>query len=487
MIINEAAFRDSPIPLPLIGTLPVRALTPPDLYALFRTSRPSFLLESTRSLDGGTPTQGRYSFLGGDPYRIVTAREDLVETWEAGGSSTWRGDPFDYLRGVWARSAVMRLRGFPPFLGGAVGCMGYGLSRRHHRTGTGFRRSEFPDVYWLFVDLVVVFDHMEHTLVLAFCPPGERFRAESRTRLLAEGRERLAALAARIETSPSALGRGVPAPLPPIPASPCMSRADYCEMVERAKTYIAAGDIFQANLAQRFTAAWGEHDAFELYRRLRAINPAPFAAYLDLGDTQVVSSSPERLVRLSGREADTRPIAGTRPRGRTAVQDASLTMELLLNSKERAEHVMLVDLERNDLGRVCEHGSVKVDEFMGTERYSHVIHIVSNVRGLLHYGATGFDLLDAVFPGGTVTGVPKIRCLEIIEELEPSPRGLYTGAIGYCSWSGDMDWNIVIRTLEVHRNEVSLHAGAGIVADSEPEREYSETLYKAQALFDALR
>jgi anthranilate/para-aminobenzoate synthase component I len=162
-------------------------------------------------------------------------------------------------------------------------------------------------------------------------------------------------------------------------------------------------------------------------------------------------------------------------------------MELLLNPKERAEHVMLVDLERNDLGRVCDYGSVKVDEFMGTERYSHVIHIVSNVRGMLRDGATGFDLLDAVFPGGTVTGVPKIRCLEIIEELEPTPRGLYTGAIGYCSWSGDMDWNIVIRTLVVHRNEVSLHAGAGIVADSEPEREYSETLYKAQALFDALR
>ncbi len=431
--------------------------------------------------------QGRYSFLGGDPYRIVTAHGDRVESWEAGGISTWTGDPFDYLRGVWARSTVTPVRGLPPFLGGAVGCLGYGLSRRHRRAGTALRRSEFPDVCWLFVDLVVVFDHMEHTLVLAFCPSGERFRAEPRTRLFAEGRERLYALAAGIETRAAASVQEKPVSFPPLIASPCMSRADYCEMVQRAKTYIAAGDIFQTNLAHRFTAAWDDHDAFELYRRLRAINPAPFAAYVNLGHTQVVSSSPERLVRLSGREADTRPIAGTRPRGRTPVEDTSLTAELLLNSKERAEHVMLVDLERNDLGRVCAYGSVKVDEFMGTERYSHVIHIVSNVRGRLRHGATGFDLLDAVFPGGTVTGVPKIRCLDIIEELEPVPRGLYTGSIGYLSWSGDMDWNIVIRTFVVHRNEVVLHAGAGIVADSEPEREYSETLYKAQALFDALR
>ncbi|MBI3607190.1 MAG: anthranilate synthase component I family protein [Nitrospirae bacterium] len=486
MIINEAAFRDSPTPLPLIGTLPARALAPPDLYPLFRTSRPSFLLESSPPPGGGTTTQGRYSFLGGDPYRIVTARGNHVETWETGMISAWTGDPFDYLRTVWARSAVTRVPGFPPFLGGAVGCLGYGCSRRRRRAGTELRCSEFPDVCWLFVDLVVAFDHMEHTLVLAFCPPGERFRAESRTRLLAEGRERLDALAASIETRFAALGQGVPASFPSMIASPSMSQADYCEMVERAKAYIAAGDIFQANLAQRFTAAWGEHDAFELYRRLRTINPAPFAAYIDLGDTQVVGSSPERLVRLSGREADTRPIAGTRPRGRTAVEDTSLTTELLLNAKERAEHVMLVDLERNDLGRVCNYGSVKVDEFMVTERYSHVIHIVSNVRGRLRDGATGFDLLDAVFPGGTVTGVPKIRCLDIIEELEPTPRGLYTGSIGYLSWSGEMDWNIVIRTIEVHRNTISMHAGAGIVADSEPEREYSETLYKAQALFDAL-
>jgi anthranilate/para-aminobenzoate synthase component I len=266
-----------------------------------------------------------------------------------------------------------------------------------------------------------------------------------------------------------------------------MSRDAYCDMVERAKAYIAAGDIFQANLAQRFTAPYEGRDGVEVYRRLRAINPSPFAAFLDLGDTHVICSSPERLVKRAGREAETRPIAGTRPRGANSADDARLTTDLLLNAKERAEHLMLVDLERNDLGRVCAYGSVKVDELMVTESYSHVIHIVSNIRGTLREDASNFDLLDAVFPGGTVTGVPKIRCLEIIEELEPVSRGLYTGSIGYVSWSGHMDWNIVIRTLTLARGELAFYAGAGIVADSVPEKEYAETLYKAQALIDSVR
>jgi anthranilate/para-aminobenzoate synthase component I len=352
-----------------------------------------------------------------------------------------------------------------------------------------FRASPFPDVHWLFVDLVAAIDHVERMVFVAFHPSPDRFHAEPRTRLLAEGRERIRALAAGI-VARSALLSPPPRTLPPAPpmvTSPSMSPDEYCMMVERAKTYIGAGDIFQANLAQRFAAIYQGPDPFALYRRLRTVNPAPFAAFLDLGDTHVVSSSPERLVRLAGREADTRPIAGTRPRGRNPDEDASRTVQLLLSPKERAEHLMLVDLERNDLGRVCDYGSVKVDEFMVTERYSHVIHIVSNVRGRVRDGASGFDLLDAMFPGGTVTGVPKIRCLEIIEELEPVPRGLYTGSIGYVSWSGAMDWNIIIRTLVIRGGELSLYAGAGIVADSDPAREYDETLDKARALFEALR
>jgi anthranilate/para-aminobenzoate synthase component I len=338
----------------------------------------------------------------------------------------------------------------------------------------------------MFFDLVGAFDHVERTFTASFCPAPERFAAEPRERLLAEGRARLSDFLAVVTRGLGTdTGRtSQTAPVVSIVAG--MSRDAYCAMVERAKAYIAAGDIFQANLAQRFTAMHHGSDGLEVYRRLRAINPAPFAAFVDLGETEVICSSPERLVKVAGREVETRPIAGTRPRGATATDDDDLTTDLLLNPKERAEHLMLVDLERNDLGRVCAYGSVKVDELMVTERYSHVIHIVSNIRGLLREGATGFDVLDAVFPGGTVTGVPKIRCMEIIDELEPVSRGLYTGSIGYVSWSGHMDWNIVIRTLTRSRDELAFYTGAGIVADSDPEKEYRETLYKAQALIDAV-
>jgi anthranilate/para-aminobenzoate synthase component I len=376
--------------------------------------------------------------------------------------------------------------GAPPFIGGAVGCLGYGLSRRHRRGAWRDRPDLFPDLQWMFFDLVGTIDHVERTFTASFCPPPERFAAEPRERLLAEGRARLNEFIAAVTR---VLGMGAERTRQTAAAASIvagMSREAYCAMVERAKAYIAAGDIFQANLAQRFTVAHHGAEGLDVYRRLRAINPAPFAAFVDLGETEVICSSPERLVKVTGRDVETRPIAGTRPRGATAADDDDLTADLLLNPKERAEHLMLVDLERNDLGRVCAYGSVKVDELMVTERYSHVIHIVSNIRGLLRDSATGFDVLDAVFPGGTVTGVPKIRCMEIIDELEPVSRGLYTGSIGYVSWTGHMDWNIVIRTLTRTRGELAFYTGAGIVADSDPDKEYRETLYKAQGLIDAV-
>ncbi len=257
-------------------------------------------------------------------------------------------------------------------------------------------------------------------------------------------------------------------------------------MVRRCKEYIAAGDIYQANLSQRLSAAIGNADPLRLYRILRTINPSPFAAFLDFGDLQLVSSSPERLVRLREGVADTRPIAGTRRRGTDQAEMRELSAELLTNEKERAEHIMLLDLERNDLGKVCEYGTVSVDEFMVVEDYSHVIHIVSNVRGSLAPGRDAFDLVGAVFPGGTITGVPKVRCMEIIDELEPVARGPYTGSIGYFSNTGDMDLNIIIRTFVIKDGHAYIQAGAGIVADSDPEREYFETLQKAEALKKAL-
>ncbi|HEX9021043.1 MAG TPA: anthranilate synthase component I family protein, partial [Nitrospirota bacterium] len=257
-------------------------------------------------------------------------------------------------------------------------------------------------------------------------------------------------------------------------------------MVRRCKEYIAAGDIYQANLSHRLSAKIGEADTLRLYKALREVNPSPFAAYLDMGDLALVSSSPERLIRLQDGVADTRPIAGTRRRGKDFDETKALSVELLTNEKERAEHIMLLDLERNDLGKVCDYGTVAVDEMMAVEDYSHVIHIVSNVQGKLAAGRDAFDLVRAVFPGGTITGVPKVRCMEIIDELEPVARGPYTGSIGYISNAGDLDLNIIIRTFVVKDGAAYAQVGAGIVADSDPEREYFETLQKAEALKKAL-
>jgi anthranilate/para-aminobenzoate synthase component I len=267
---------------------------------------------------------------------------------------------------------------------------------------------------------------------------------------------------------------------------PNMTREAFESMVVRCKEYIAAGDIYQANLSQRLSVRLTGADPLSLYRILRDVNPSPFAAYLDFGDMQLVSSSPERLVRLNQGVADTRPIAGTRRRGRDRTETENLSAELLMNEKERAEHIMLLDLERNDLGKVCQYGSVRVDEMMAVEDYSHVIHIVSNVRGDLAQGKDAFDLIRAVFPGGTITGVPKVRCMEIIDELEQVARGPYTGSIGYISNAGDMDLNIIIRTFVIKDGTAYIQVGAGIVADSDASSEYLETLQKAEALKKAL-
>jgi para-aminobenzoate synthetase component I len=324
-----------------------------------------------------------------------------------------------------------------------------------------------------------------------YCPPLERFLGESRENLFREGADRLAALEARL-SGPANTGRSGDT-LGPLTFSPEQQPSAYMNRVRRCQDYIAAGDIYQANLSHRFSVTC---DAFTpkgklqtdliAYGLVRTMNPSPFSGLLRFDRTSLISSSPERLVRLSGRRADTRPIAGTRPRGQTAAADQLLAAELRTNEKECAEHVMLVDLERNDLGRVCDFGTIRVDELMTLEQYSHVSHLVSHVAGSLKSEATGFDLLKAVFPGGTITGVPKIRCMEIIEELEPVRRGPYTGSMGYLSWSGDLDFNILIRTLVMRNGKGYLQVGAGIVADSEPAREYEETMHKAQAFLSAL-
>ncbi|HET8646048.1 MAG TPA: anthranilate synthase component I family protein, partial [Vicinamibacteria bacterium] len=270
-----------------------------------------------------------------------------------------------------------------------------------------------------------------------------------------------------------------------LPAHSSLTRAEYVSLVLQVKDHIAAGDIYQANLSQRFRVP-AAVDGLTLYGHLRRISPAPFAGYLRAGEVEVVSSSPERLLYVDDGRASTRPIAGTRPRGADPEQDRALASELLLSEKERAEHLMLVDLARNDLGRVAEVGTVQVDELMVTEAYSHVRHIVSDVSARLAPGRDAVDALRALFPGGTITGVPKRRCMEILDSLEPVPRGFYTGALFYVTRSGRLDANILIRSAVVHEGHVTFHAGGGIVADSDPQREYEETLHKAEALRLAL-
>jgi len=344
-------------------------------------------------------------------------------------------------------------------------------------------RAGLPDCYFLLVDAVIIFDHLKDKiyLVASGLPEMEPARAAKYAKeRLCELREYLEPLSGKAEYN------GHLRPSSSLNLESNFTKSEFEEMVRVAKEYIRAGDIFQVNLSQRLSCPV-EGDYLGLYKRIRRINPSPFAAYLELPELTVVSCSPERLIKLEGDRVQTRPIAGTRPRGKTYQEDQALWAELILNEKERAEHIMLVDLERNDLGRICEYGTVQVDELMVIEDYSHVFHIVSNICGKLERGRDCFDLIRACFPGGTITGTPKIRSMEIIDELEPTRRGLYTGSIGYLSFSGNLDLNIVIRTFIICNQMAYIQVGSGIVADSVPEREYHETLYKAQALVAALQ
>ncbi len=487
---SQTTFLSGP-PQPLVLTIENQQADPFDLYRRMASpSQPSFLLDSGKGAGG----EARYSFLGSTPSALLTGRH---------GQSSYRikeerevtlHNPFTSLGGLMAGAHIKKTDGLPPFIGGAVGYMSYDLVRQFESLPSlATDDLALPDLQFAWFDVVAAVDHQSHCLHLIFCPSGERFLGEPREKLYREGLDRLAAFEAQLMGTPDQ-----PSAAPKIRQAsfhPEQTRTAYMDRVRRCQDYIAAGDIYQANLSHRFTVEMdGISDssrdrliaAQDLYGRLRRINPSPFSGLLHFDDVTLVSCSPERLVRLHGRRADTRPIAGTRPRGRDEADDRRLVRDLLSNEKERAEHLMLIDLERNDLGRVCQFGTVRVDEFMTIEQYSHVSHIVSNISGTLRTDATPFDLFKAMFPGGTITGVPKIRCMEIIEELEPVRRGPYTGSFGYLSWNGNLDLNIAIRTLVLDRQRGYLQVGAGIVADSDPSKEYEETLHKAQAFFSSL-
>ena len=442
--------------------------TPVSAYLKLKPFRPRFLLES---VEGGERL-ARYSFIGfGDCLEVRLDGKGLAIDGRVTARPTDQAGLLAALRG--ALAAAPRPddggRGFP-LLGGLVGAASYDLVRYFERLPEIARADDdCPDAHYVAPRSLLVFDHLTRRAALLHAGP-EAERVSLRREVV------------------RALRGGLPGPAwaPKFgPPQASLSESEFLERVARTKEYIASGDVYQLVLSVRF-AGECDVDPFEAYRALRLVNPSPYLYYCELGDRTVVGSSPEALVKLNGRAAEMRPIAGTRPRGADADEDAALEAELLADPKENAEHVMLVDLARNDLGRVATAGSVHVHPYRSIERYSHVMHIVSGVRGELAPGRDAFDLFAAAFPAGTLVGAPKVRAMEIIDELEPVRRGFYGGTVGYFGHGGDMDQAIAIRTMVFHGNRYSYQAGAGIVADSVPEAEYREVLAKSAVLRRAI-
>jgi anthranilate synthase component 1 len=385
-----------------------------------------------------------------------------------------------------ARYRAVPVPGLPRFTGGLVGYLGYDAVRHLERLPRAATADlDLPDALFLLTDTLLIFDNVTHriTVVSNAVVPDESPAGVERA--YRESQQKIDAIVAALRRPVGAPSGGTDAATEGEPAS-TLSRFEFCSAVRKAKEYIRAGDVIQVVLSQRLAIETGA-DPFDVYRALRVVNPSPYMYYLRLGDLKIVGSSPEMLVRLEGERIDLRPIAGTRPRGATEDEDERLATELVADPKERAEHIMLVDLGRNDVGRVARVGSVSVPDLMTVERYSHVMHLVSHVRGVVESGCAAFDVLKACFPAGTVTGAPKVRAMEIIEELEPVRRGPYAGAVGYVSFSGNLDTCITIRTILFSRGVAMVQAGAGIVADSDPDREYEETMNKARGMRRAIQ
>jgi anthranilate synthase component I len=438
----------------------------------------SFLLES---VEGGEKW-GRYCFLGGEPSIVFQSKGQRVEITRDGHVEVQEGvDPLDALKQLMGEFHPVEVEGLPRFFGGAVGYLSYDMVRFCERLpDQTVDDLNVPDSMFMLTDTIVIFDHMLQKIkvvsnALVDGPPEKAYQ---------QAIAKIEQLIARLRQPPP------PGPARQLPAGPLtltstFTKEAYERVVERAKEYIRAGDIIQVVPSQRLEAAI-DVDPFDIYRTLRTVNPSPYMFYLKFRDLRLVGSSPEVNVRLEGSLIELRPLAGTRRRGRHAAEDLEITAELMQDPKERAEHIMLVDLGRNDVGRVAKIGSVKVTELLQVEKYSHVMHLVSHVVGELVEGKDCYDVMRSTFPQGTVSGAPKIRAMEIIEELEPTKRGPYAGAVGYFSYSGNMDTCIALRTMTVKGNTAFVQAGGGVVADSVPELEYEETLNKARALMRAI-
>ena len=468
--------------IPIYQELLMDLETPLSFFKRLERDRYAFLLESVE----GSERWARYSFLGSRPRLVFKSRGKQVEITEDGRKRKLDSEmPLHTLKKLVGNYRPVTVAGVPPFFGGALGYVAYDAVEQFHRIGNN-KKSPFdaPEIFFLFVQTLIAFDNLKHTIKII-----ENVHLESGTNLRTayeEASEKIRKIISSLQKKP----RGIePRELSNGKAQKQfrsnLNRDGFREAVIKAKEYIQAGDIIQTVLCQRLEAETVA-DAFEIYRALRFINPSPYMFYLELEDLRIIGSSPETMVRLTGDTIELRPIAGTRPRGATPEEEQTLEADLLADPKERAEHIMLVDLGRNDVGRIAEIGSVEVNELMGIERYSHVIHIVSNVRGKLAADKSPFDLFVSAFPAGTVSGAPKIRAMQIISELEPEKRGLYAGAIGYFGYNGNLDTCIVIRTIVMKGSKVFINAGAGIVADSDPDMEYQETLNKARAMFRAV-
>lgn len=473
--------------IPVFKTVMADLLTPVSAFLRAAAGRDHpFLLES---VEGGEKI-ARYSFIGCDPFLVIRSKGEMVELNYKGArppkTETVRGSPIAVLRSVASSFRPVAVAGLPRFSGGGVGYFAYDLVRLFEQLPEKARDDlGLPDIEIAFYSTLLAFDHIKHQIFIIsniFVEENEKCLEEKYTLALDE----ISAAEARLGLAPEEHLAFYPSDNGgPVEIWPNVTRERYCRMVLEAQERIKAGDIFQVVLSQRLECEV-KYPPFHIYRALRAINPSPYMFFLDFGDLTAAGASPEMLVRVVGRDLEYRPIAGTRRRGRDEREDAELEAELRGDEKERAEHIMLVDLGRNDLGRVAEFGSVRVRELMSVERYSHVMHLVSSLEARLRRGLDRFDAFVSCFPAGTVTGAPKVKAMEIIEELEPTRRGIYAGSIAYLDFSGNLDSCIALRTILFKGGMAYIQAGGGVVADSTPEGEYQESMNKALAMVRAV-
>jgi anthranilate synthase component 1 len=474
--------------IPVVRRLMADTETPIRVFQQFSKDKRAFLLES---VEGGVKW-ARYSFIGTDPFLVMRLKKGEVSFEQAGVTEKLQtNDPLRLIREKLRSFRSPAMPELPPFTGGAIGFFGYDLLQYYEKRLRPHRKDDLQmdDMHFMFCDKVIVFDHFKQQVLVignVHIPEGASDR-DIETAYLETVRGIDETIRRLQQPVPQVVSRGTPPQDPELGhISSNVTKEQFLANVDQAKEYIRAGDIFQVVLSQRFHIET-EVDPLQVYRVLRTMNPSPYMYCLKLDDEMIVGTSPEALVKVDEGKLETRPIAGTRPRGRTPEEDEALERELLADEKERAEHVMLVDLGRNDLGRVSEYGTVKCDSYMQIERYSHVMHIVSNVVGRLRKDKDFFDAFLSCLPAGTVSGAPKLRAMEIIAELENEARGAYAGAIGYLGFSGNLDTCITIRTIIFKHGKAYVQAGAGIVWDSVPEKEYEETVNKAKGMLKAIR